>query len=142
MMNTPRQTQSHQEVFATETPQWPASSAANPAQADMSKMLAIIAQQAMKSSKWVTVVGGKREQIEQLAAAGVNRTRIRWIQGKDADQREWATEQALLAGTSAVVVSWLTPLEKRSSMRFKMASRASCTQHFLFSESTLPTPLH
>jgi len=105
-------------------------------------ILPLIAQQAIKTSKWVTVIGASREQIEALAESGVSRARIRWIQGKDNDQREWATEQAILAGTSGVVISWLDPVSTRMQQRIKMASRVSQTQSFVFSESTLRTPLH
>lgn len=102
----------------------------------------LIAQQAMKTAKWITVIGGRREHIEVLAAAGVSRSRIRWVQGRDQDQREWATEQALLAGTSSVVVSWLGELSPRTNQRLKLAGRASQTLSFVFPDMVRPDPLH
>lgn len=111
-------------------------------QQQFAELLPLVVAQAMKSSKWITLIGVSREQIEQLAEAGVSRARIRWIQGKNHDQREWATEQALLAGTSGVVISCLAPVQPRTQQRFKMASRMSDTHSFIFTTSTLPTPLH
>lgn len=113
--------------------------AASPSLTDTASL---IAQQAMKTAKWITVIGGRREHIEVLAAAGVSRSRIRWVQGRDQDQREWATEQALLAGTSSVVVSWLGELSPRANQRLKLAGRASQTLSFVFPDMVRPDPLH
>lgn len=109
---------------------------------DLASVLPTVVAQAMKTHKWVTVIGASREQIESLAEQGISRGRIRWIQGKDNDQREWATEQAILAGTSGVVISWLEAVSPRTQQRITMASRVSQTTSFIFSELTLRTPLH
>ena len=97
---------------------------------------------ALRTSQWVTVIGGCREAIAQLVAAGVSRNRIRWIGGRDHDHREWATEQALLAGTSSVVLSFLDQISPRMQQRIKMASKMSQTHSFVFNELPSRTPLH
>ena len=97
---------------------------------------------ALRTSQWVTVIGGCREAIAQLVAAGVSRNRIRWVGGRDHDHREWATEQALLAGTSSVVLSFLEQISPRMQQRIKMASKMSQTHSFVFKELPSRTPLH
>jgi len=97
---------------------------------------------ALRTSQWVTVIGGCREAIAQLVAAGVSRNRIRWIGGRDHDHREWATEQALLAGTSSLVLSFLEQISPRMQQRIKMASKMSQTHSFVFNELPSRTPLH
>ncbi len=97
---------------------------------------------ALRTSQWVTVIGGCREAIAQLVAAGISRNRIRWIGGRDHDHREWATEQALLAGTSSLVVSFLEQISPRMQQRIKMASKVSQTHSFVFNEKPSRTPLH
>lgn len=97
---------------------------------------------ALRTSQWVTVIGGCREAIAQLVAAGISRNRIRWIGGRDQDHREWATEQALLAGTSSLVVSFLEQISPRMQQRIKMASKVSQTHSFVFNEKPSRTPLH
>lgn len=97
---------------------------------------------ALRTSQWVTVIGGCREAVAQLVAAGVSRNRIRWIGGRDHDHREWATEQALLAGTSSVVLSFLEQISPRMQQRIKMASKMSQTHSFVFNELPSRTPLH
>lgn len=73
---------------------------------DFASLMPRIQSLALRTKQWVTVIGGSREAIQQLVNAGVSRSRIRWVVSRDADQREWATEQALLAGTSSVVLSF------------------------------------
>ncbi|MDX1706129.1 hypothetical protein [Pseudidiomarina sp.] len=97
---------------------------------------------ALRTSEWVTVIGGSRDIIARLVAAGVSRTRIRWVSGRDQDHREWATEQALLAGTSSVVLSFLDDIAPRMQQRLKMASKVSHTHSFVFNELPSSTPLH
>ncbi|EKE81502.1 SOS-response cell division inhibitor [Idiomarina xiamenensis] len=97
---------------------------------------------AAKSQKWVTVVGASRQLLERLVMAGVNRNRIRWIHARDEEQREWATEQAILSGTSGIVVGWLSALTPRSQRRLQMASRVSQTVSFLFTPDTLQPAIH
>ncbi|RUO63009.1 hypothetical protein [Pseudidiomarina insulisalsae] len=98
---------------------------------------------ALRTKQWVTVIGGSRDIVRQLVNAGVSRSRIRWVGGRDADQREWATEQALLAGTSSVVLSFLDGLSSpRVSQRLKMASKVSQTHSFVFQSLPSQSPLH
>lgn len=101
-----------------------------------------IANTALRTNQWITVVGGHRDVITALVDAGVSRGRIRWVIGRDDDQREWATEQALLAGTSSVVLSWLGDLSPRTQQRLKMASKVSHTHSYVFNEPPMNTPLH
>jgi len=96
----------------------------------------------MRTHQWITVIGARREVIEQLVAAGISRTRIRWVHGRNQDEREWATEQALLAGTSSIVLSWLGELSPRMQQRLKMASKVSQTHSFVLNDLPSPTPLH
>lgn len=103
---------------------------------------AISAAMQCQSEQWITVVGGHREFIAQLVAAGVPSQRIRWLRTRNSAQREWALEQALLTGTSAVVIGWLAQIDSRLSQRIKMASRLSQSQCFLFEEDTLLSHLH
>lgn len=107
-----------------------------------SELLQRIQSLALRTQQWITVVGGHRDQIAQLVQAGVSRHRIRWIAGRDHDHREWATEQALLAGTSSLVVSFLGELSPRMQQRIKMASKMSHTHSFVLHESPSRTPLH
>ena len=95
-----------------------------------------------ESEKWITIVGGNREFIAELLAAGIPKQRIRWLRTGDHTQREWALEQATLAGTSAVIVGWLDGLEQRFCQRIKMACRLSQTKSFLFEEDALFPHLH
>ncbi|MEA3588356.1 SOS-response cell division inhibitor [Pseudidiomarina sp. 1APP75-27a] len=98
---------------------------------------------ALRTKQWVTVIGGSREAIQQLVNAGVSRSRIRWVAGRDADQREWATEQALLAGTSSVVLSFLGDVSSsRVAQRLKMARKVSQTHSFIFHNQPSRSPLH
>ena len=94
------------------------------------------------SEQWITVVGGNREFIAQLLASGVPSSRIRWLRTGNSTEREWALEQATLAGTSAVIIGWLSKVDARFCQRVKMASRLSQSQHFLFEEDTLLSHLH
>ena len=94
------------------------------------------------SERWITIVGGQREFIAQLVAAGVPSQRIRWLRSTNQTQREWALEQALLTGTSGVIIGWVSTLDSRFNQRVKMASRLSQTQCFLFEEDTLLSHLH
>ena len=103
---------------------------------------AIAAAVSCASEQWITVVGGQREFIAQLVAAGVPSQRIRWLRTHNQTQREWALEQALLTGTSGVIIGWLGTVDSRFSQRVKMASRLSQTQCFLFEEDTLLSHLH
>ncbi|RUO49034.1 hypothetical protein [Pseudidiomarina donghaiensis] len=96
----------------------------------------------VRTHQWITVIGARREVIEQLVAAGISRTRIRWVHGRNQDEREWATEQALLAGTSSIVLSWLGELSPRMQQRLKMASKVSQTHSFVLNDLPSPTPLH
>ncbi|MDT7526470.1 MAG: hypothetical protein R3273_08645 [Pseudidiomarina maritima] len=96
----------------------------------------------LRSHQWVTVIGATRDVVEKLVAAGISRTRIRWVCGRNQDEREWATEQALLAGTSSIVLSWLGELAPRTQQRLKMASKVSHTHSFIFDEQPSRTPLH
>lgn len=96
----------------------------------------------LRTNQWITVIGARRDIVEQLVAAGVSRTRIRWVHGRNQDEREWATEQALLAGTSSIVLSWLGELSPRMQQRLKMASKVSQTHSFVLNDLPSPTPLH
>ncbi|HET8815987.1 MAG TPA: hypothetical protein VFM61_00905 [Pseudidiomarina sp.] len=97
---------------------------------------------AMRTSEWITVIGGSRHVIDAMVQSGISRARIRWVVGKNQDQREWATEQALLASTSSVVLSWLDDLTPRMQQRLKMASKVSHTHSFVFNALPSLTPLH
>ncbi|RUO76022.1 SOS-response cell division inhibitor [Idiomarina seosinensis] len=110
--------------------------AAEPLQAVIDYCLACSAEQ------WITVVGGQREFIAQLLSAGIPMKRIRWFRTANQQQREWALEQATLAGTSGVIIGWLNGIEARFNQRIKMASRLSQTESFLFEEDTLFSHLH
>lgn len=94
------------------------------------------------SEQWITVVGGQREFIATLVASGVPSQRIRWLRTQNQTQREWALEQAILTGTSGVIIGWLGTRDSRFSQRVKMASRLSRTECFLFEEDTLLSHLH
>lgn len=96
----------------------------------------------LRTHQWITVIGASRDVIEQLVAAGISRSRIRWVHGRNQDEREWATEQALLAGTSSLVLSWLNELAPRMQQRLKMASKVSNTHSFVFNDLPSLTPLH
>lgn len=96
----------------------------------------------LRTHQWITVIGARRDVVEQLVAAGISRTRIRWVHGRNQDEREWATEQALLAGTSSIVLSWLGELSPRMQQRLKMASKVSQTHSFVLNDLPSPTPLH
>ncbi|MAK71309.1 MAG: SOS-response cell division inhibitor [Idiomarina sp.] len=110
--------------------------------ADTSVTQALAAAADCASEQWITVVGGQREFVAQLVAAGVSSQRIRWLRTQSQAQREWALEQALLTGTSGVIIGWLGSLDSRFNQRVKMASRLSQTQCFLFEEDTLLSHLH
>ncbi|CAB0150645.1 hypothetical protein PSI9734_01088 [Pseudidiomarina piscicola] len=110
---------------------------------DFASLMPRIQSLALRTKQWVTVIGGNRDAIQQLVNAGVSRARIRWVAGRDADQREWATEQALLAATSSVVLSFLGDFSSpRVAQRLKMASKVSATHSFIFHEQPSQSPLH
>ncbi|RUO78654.1 SOS-response cell division inhibitor [Pseudidiomarina taiwanensis] len=109
---------------------------------DLISVVEQVAATAIRTNDWITVIGGNRDVIAALVQAGVSRGRIRWVVGRDADQREWATEQALLAGTSSVVLSWLEHLTPRAQQRLKMASKVSATQSYIFNDIPSLAPLH
>lgn len=94
------------------------------------------------SRRWVTVVGATRAIVQQLVNAGVPRERIRWIHARDHAQREWATEQALLAGNSEIVLGWFKPTSQLSEKRLRWALKASNTKGLLFDDSALAVDLH
>ncbi len=108
----------------------------------LADLLPRLAALSARTSQWITIIGASREVVEQLVAAGISRTRIRWVYGRDQDEREWATEQALLAGTSSIVLTWLGDLAPRMQQRLKMASKVTHTHSFVFNEAPTLTPLH
>lgn len=121
---------------------WSAAHDVTAPHANLQSVLPQLQALALRTHQWVTVIGAPREIIEQLVAAGISRSRIRWVYGRDQDEREWATEQALLAGTSSIVLSWLGDLSHRSEQRLKMASKVSQTYSFVFNPLPSLTPLH
>lgn len=125
-----------------ESSRWAGSDSAGIATHQFADVLPRIQALAMRTSEWITVVGGSRHIIDAMVASGISRARIRWVIGKNQDQREWATEQALLASTSSVVLSWLEDLSPRMQQRLKMASKVSHTHSFVFNALPSLTPLH
>lgn len=106
--------------------------------------LSPVVQQALqqKPSQWITVIGGDKNVIQQLIACGVAESQIRWLRSHSAERCEWALEQALLAGTSSMVIGYLDSVSSRTWQRAKMASKLSETQYFLFDKNTLTSHLH
>ena len=106
--------------------------------------LSPVVQQALqqKPSQWVTVIGGDKDVIQQLIACGVAESQIRWLRSHSAERCEWALEQALLAGTSSMVIGYLDSISNRTWQRARMASKLSETQYFLFDKNTLTSHLH
>ncbi|MCA1766923.1 MAG: SOS-response cell division inhibitor [Idiomarina sp.] len=106
--------------------------------------LSPVVQQALqqKPSQWVTVIGGDKNVIQQLIACGVADSQIRWLRSNSEERCEWALEQALLAGTSSIVIGYLDSVSNRTWQRAKMASKLSETQYFLFDKNTLTSHLH
>ncbi|MDA6067608.1 SOS-response cell division inhibitor [Idiomarina abyssalis] len=106
--------------------------------------LSPVVQQALqqKPSQWVTVIGGDKDVIQQLIACGVAESQIRWLRSHSAERCEWALEQALLAGTSSMVIGYLDSVSNRTWQRARMASKLSETQYFLFDKNTLTSHLH
>ncbi|MDV6317240.1 SOS-response cell division inhibitor [Idiomarina sp. HP20-50] len=96
----------------------------------------------LKPSQWVTVIGGDKDLIQQLIACGVAESQIRWLRSHSPERCEWALEQALLAGTSSMVIGYLDSVSNRTWQRAKMASKLSETQYFLFDKNTLTSHLH
>ncbi|GAB3288224.1 SOS-response cell division inhibitor [Pseudidiomarina andamanensis] len=121
---------------------WSAAPELSASQTDLESLLPRLHALSLRTHQWVTVIGARREVIEQLVAAGISRTRIRWVHGRNQDEREWATEQALLAGTSSLVLSWLGDLSPRMQQRLKMASKVSHTHSFVFNDLPSLPPLH
>src|SRR5690554_915051 len=97
---------------------------------------------AVLTHQWITGISGRREAINHLLFAGICRNKIRWVYGRNQEEREWATEQALLAGTSSIVLTWLGELSPRTEQRLKMASKVSQTHSFVFNPALSLTPLH
>ncbi|MCK7458863.1 SOS-response cell division inhibitor [Idiomarina aminovorans] len=106
--------------------------------------LSPVVQQALqqKPSQWVTVIGGDKNMIQELIACGVAESQIRWLRNNSAERCEWALEQALLAGTSSMVIGYLDSVSNRTWQRARMASKLSETQYFLFDKNTLTSHLH
>ncbi|MGM0429592.1 MAG: SOS-response cell division inhibitor [Pseudomonadota bacterium] len=106
--------------------------------------LSPVVQQALqqKPSQWVTVIGGDKNVIQQLIACGVAESQIRWLRSHSVERCEWALEQALLAGTSSMVIGYLDSVSNRTWQRARMASKLSETQYFLFDKNTLTSHLH
>ena len=118
----------------------------SPRSLDCRKYSAIVpvVQQALqqKPSQWGTVIGGDKDVIQQLIACGVAESQIRWLRSHSAERCEWALEQALLAGTSSMVIGYLDSVSNRTWQRARMASKLSETQYFLFDKNTLTSHLH
>ena len=87
--------------------------------------------------RWITVIGGQASFVQQLVNAGIPRQRIRWLRPGKTDDRAWALEQAVLSGTSDVVVAWVSGFDKRAAQRIRLSSRVSQTQSFMFEEDVL-----
>ncbi|RZQ56017.1 SOS-response cell division inhibitor [Pseudidiomarina tainanensis] len=121
---------------------WSGAPELSASQTDLESVLPRLHALSLRTHQWVTVIGARREVIEQLVAAGISRTRIRWVHGRNQDEREWATEQALLAGTSSLVLSWLGEMSPRMQQRLKMASKVSHTHSFVFNDLPSLPPLH
>lgn len=121
---------------------WSATAALEASSYHLESLLPRLQALATRTNQWVTVIGARREIVDHLVAAGISRTRIRWVHGRNQDEREWATEQALLAGTSSIVLSWLGALAPRMQQRLKMASKVSNTHSFVFNDLPSSTPLH
>lgn len=131
---------------------WTADNAASTLQLDALKATGSIdvdnlspaIQQALQSkpSQWVTVIGGDKGIIQQLIACGVAESQIRWLRSDSSERCEWALEQALLAGTSSMVIGYLDSVSNRTWQRARMASKLSKTQYFLFDKNTLTSHLH
>jgi cell division inhibitor SulA len=92
--------------------------------------------------RWITVIGGHSQFIQQLVNAGIPRQRIRWLRPGKTHDRAWALEQAVLSGTSDVVVAWVSGFDKRAVQRIRLSSRLSQTQSFMFEEDVLTPHLH
>lgn len=95
-----------------------------------------------KPDQWVTVIGGDRHIIEQLVAFGVAKSQIRWLRTHSHEQCEWALEQALLAGTSSLVIGYLESVSNRTWQRARLTSKLSDTSYYLFDKNTRTTHLH
>jgi cell division inhibitor SulA len=127
---------------------WSADSASlnfdNDATAVQIDALSLTVQQALrqKPDQWVTVIGGDRHIIEQLVAFGVAESQIRWLRTHSHEQCEWALEQALLAGTSSLVIGYLESVSNRTRQRARMTSKLSDTSYYLFDKNTRTTHLH
>ncbi|RUO30704.1 hypothetical protein CWE12_05525 [Aliidiomarina sedimenti] len=110
---------------------------------------AVLAEQ---SGKWITLIGmpddvdhasGMQKQIESLLnKAGIALHKVRWIRSTDAENKAWATEQALLLDNSALVVAWLGQCEWRDLKRLQLARKHSQAQSWLSTSACVPTPLH
>ena len=92
--------------------------------------------------RWITVIGGHGHFVQQLVDAGIPRQRIRWLRPGKTHDRAWALEQAVLSGTSDVVVAWVSGFDKRAVQRIRLSSRLSQTQSFMFEEDVLTPHLH
>lgn len=106
--------------------------------------LSLTLQQALqqKPGQWITVIGGDRHIIEQLIAFGVAESQIRWLRTHSHEHCEWALEQALLAGTSSLVIGYLDSVSNRTWQRARMTSKLSDTSYYLFDKNTRTTHLH
>lgn len=67
-----------------------------------------------------------------LARAGVNLARLLLVHPRSTQERLWAVEQALRAGTASVVLAWLAHAEPKALRRLQLAAEAGGALGILF----------
>lgn len=67
-----------------------------------------------------------------LARAGVNPSRLLLVHPKNAQDRLWAVEQTLRAGTCAAVLAWPTTVDHKDLRRLQLAAEAGSSWGVLF----------
>lgn len=99
---------------------------------EMSVLLPALARLS-QSERWIALIAPPFvPYAPALARAGVNLSRLLLIHPKNAQDRLWAVEQTLRAGTCAAVLAWPTTADHKHLRRLQLAAEAGGSWGVLF----------
>ena len=91
--------------------------------------------------RWIVLVGApKFDYKEFFQQFGIASDKILLVHPKDQLDALWATEQALMSGTSSAVLAWPGSISDRDMRRLQLASKSAKALAFVFQAAKQPTP--
>lgn len=91
---------------------------------ELSLLLPALAR-ATRDERWLVFVAPPHiPYAPALARAGVALSRVLIVHARNAQERLWAIEQALRAGTASMVLAWLAHAESKALRRLQLAAEA------------------